>query len=276
VDYIVQNDWLVNHLEDSAVRIIDCRFSLANIDEGRQCYNQDHIPGALYCDLEKDLTGPIENHGGRHPIPNKESLEKLFSQLGISNETHVVTYDDQGGAMAARLWFLLRYAGHRNVSILDGGFTHWKKAGLPTTSEIHNVRQTSFVGNFQSSMVVDMMDVKEALTNNDTTLIDSREESRYKGIQEPIDPVAGHIPTAVNYFWKELLDNEGKWKSDHELKKRFSTLPKDKTYIVYCGSGVTACPNVLALLKAGFQNVKLYGGSWSDWCSYNENEIAKK
>jgi thiosulfate/3-mercaptopyruvate sulfurtransferase len=278
MQFIVNDQWLLNHLNDEDVRIIDCRFPLSSGsegNEGRQLFLQEHIPGAFYCDLEKDLSSTVGVHGGRHPLPSNKSLESLFGKLGIEKTTKVVIYDDQGGAMAARLWFLLHYAGHSNAFILNGGYSQWKSAGLPTTDEPRSIKETTFVGNFQEDLLVEMEDVQRAINDDNTVLIDSREEKRYKGIHEPLDPIAGHIPTAVNYFWKELLDDNGKWKSEVEIKDRFAQLPKEKSYIVYCGSGVTACPNIIALIASGYENVKLYGGSWSDWCSYKENKIEK-
>ncbi|OZM57465.1 sulfurtransferase [Lottiidibacillus patelloidae] len=275
MQYIVNDEWLLDRLHDEDIRIIDCRFPMSTGTDGRQLFLKDHIPGAVYCDLEVDLSRNVSTHGGRHPIPSKKSLETLFGRLGIEKTTKVVIYDDQGGAMAARLWFLLRYAGHTKAFILNGGYSVWKSAGLPISDEHTEVKETKFVGNFQNDIIVDMEEVQRAIIDDNTILIDSREEKRYKGIHEPLDPIAGHIPSAVNYFWKDLLDETGKWKSDEEIKARFAQLPKEKSYIVYCGSGVTACPNILALIESGYKNVKLYGGSWSDWCSYKDNEIEK-
>jgi thiosulfate/3-mercaptopyruvate sulfurtransferase len=178
--------------------------------------------------------------------------------------------------MASRLWWLLTYLGHEKVCILNGGFTAWKQAGLPTTDAIPVFESKEFLPHLQSDMLVSMADVKNRIESGaDFLLIDSREPIRYAGIEEPIDRKAGHIPTAVNSFWMDGVSAEGVFQGEKEQEARFCMFDKEKETIVYCGSGVTACPNVLALKMAGFQNVKLYAGSWSDWISYDENIVEK-
>ncbi|MGH1050232.1 sulfurtransferase [Bacillus cytotoxicus] len=274
---IVTVEWLRNHIEDEHVRVIDCRFDLANPNWGRQQYEQEHIPYALYFDLNRDLSSPVTKHGGRHPLPNMKEFAEKLSQAGIDENTTVVAYDSQSGAMASRLWWLLTYAGHKKVYVLNGGFHVWKERNLPTESECTEVKRKEFIPNVQENMLITMEEVRESIrTNVDMTLIDSREPKRYAGIEEQVDSQAGHIPTAQNYFWKEGITEEGKFKEQKEQEERFHHLDKEKEIIVYCGTGVTACPNILALQTAGFQNVKLYAGSWSDWISYPENEIEKE
>lgn len=271
---IVEFDWLLNRLHDSNIVIADCRFALGQKDAGRTAYEAGHIPGAVYFDLERDLSGPIAEHGGRHPLPDLESFAAVLGRAGVDSSKSVVVYDDQGGAMASRLWWMLRYVGHENVKLLDGGYSAWKAAGHPTTTEIPHAAAAVFHARVQPDMLLSMEDVKARLGKAGTTIIDSREPRRYLGLEEPIDPVAGHIPGAVNRFWKESLDEAGRWKRAEGQTARFADLSRADEIVVYCGSGVTACPNVLALAEAGFSNVKLYGGSWSDWISYSENPIA--
>lgn len=272
--HIVSPQWLVDRLYDDHVRIIDCRFYLGDPSRGINEYIHDHIPRALYFDLEKDLSGPVQTHGGRHPLPDFAELVAKLSAAGIDQYTTVVAYDDQDGAMAARFWWLLRYLGHSHVYVLDGGYTKWKEAGYPTTEEVVTVEECTFVPVYQPSLLATVEDVRQAVEQATAVLIDSRERKRYLGIEEPIDRVAGHIPGAKNMFWKDSLTDAGYWKQPSEQEKRFASIPKQERIIVYCGSGVTACPNVLALSEAGYTNVQLYVGSWSDWISYLEHPIA--
>ncbi|MGG5736375.1 MULTISPECIES: sulfurtransferase [Bacillus cereus group] len=274
---IVTVEWLREHIEDENVRIIDCRFDLANPNWGREKYEEEHILHALYFDLNLDLSSPVTEHGGRHPLPNIEEFVDKLSQAGIDEHTTVIAYDSQAGANASRLWWLLNYVGHEKVYILDAGLPAWKENGLRTTAEIPVVARKTFKANIQDHMLVTMDTVKENIhAGTDITLIDSREPKRYIGAEELVDSKAGHIPTAVNYFWKDGILESGRFKNNEEQQGRFQNLDKEKETIVYCGSGVTACPNIVALKLAGFQNVKLYAGSWSDWISYPENQIEKE
>lgn len=274
---IVTVEWLHEHIQDEHVRIIDCRFDLANPNWGREQYNEAHILGALYFDLDKDLSSPVTQHGGRHPLPNIEAFVQKLSQAGIDERTTVVAYDSQGGAMASRLWWLLTYLGHDKVYVLNGGFPAWKEQKFEVTNDIPVFASKTFVPSIQHDIVVTMAELQEKINKQaDITLIDSREPRRYEGLEEPVDKVAGHIPTAQNYFWKAGVTEFGAFKGQSEQEERFMHLDKKKETIVYCGSGVTACPNVLALKMAGFTNVKLYAGSWSDWISYPENSIVKE
>jgi thiosulfate/3-mercaptopyruvate sulfurtransferase len=272
--HIVSQEWLFEHGNDADIVIVDCRFALGQPSSGKDAYEQDHIPGAYYLDLEKDMSGPKEPHGGRHPLPNIDEFAAKLSRIGIDDHTTVVAYDDQGGAMASRLWWILKYLGHDDVYVLDGGYAKWKQAGYPTTDEPPLEHPTAFKPQVRKEMLARMEDVKARIGRAGTVIIDSREAKRYLGLEEPIDPVAGHVPSARNYFWKDSLDSDGNWLPGEQQAARFSGLKDAEEIIVYCGSGVTACPNVLALSEAGLQGVKLYSGSWSDWISYKENPIA--
>jgi thiosulfate/3-mercaptopyruvate sulfurtransferase len=266
---IVSPEWLATNTENPEVVIIDCRFSLADPELGQKQYQESHIPGAFYLDLNRDLASSVGKHGGRHPLPNIEELADKLSAIGINSaETLVIAYDDSRLAFAARLWWLLRYMGHSKVALLDGGFSGWKAAGYPVTNILPEPRQGNFVAHLQQDLAVDIEAVKERKDLPGTVLVDSRESERYEGLREPIDPIAGHIPGAVNYPWQDVTDKTGKVRLTSEQKHRWTELEKAEEIIVYCGSGVTACVNLLSLEIAGIPDAKLYVGSWSDWCSY--------
>lgn len=272
---IIAMKWLLARLYEEHQAIVDCRFQLGKPDAGRQAYEAEHIPGAIYLDLERDLSAPVGEHGGRHPLPDIDALANKLSAAGIDSSVRVVAYDDQGGAMASRLWWLLRYMGHENVVVMDRGFTAWKEAGYPVTGDASPVRVPKpFAPRLQANMLASIDDVRRAVREGSDTLIDSREAPRYRGEVEPLDRKAGHIPGARNRFWKDALGTDGEWKGGEEQRGRFADLQEGDPVIVYCGSGVTACPNVLALEEAGFRNMRLYVGSWSDWISYPGNAVA--
>ncbi|MBO8173057.1 MAG: sulfurtransferase [Bacillaceae bacterium] len=267
--------WVKNHLDDADVRVVDCRFELSDPEAGLEAYRMGHIPGAVYFDLEKDLSAEPGEHGGRHPLPDPDEFAAKLGKAGIDSQITVVAYDDQGGMVASRLWWMLRYLGHEKVYVMDGSFSRWKQTGYPVSADIPTYRAASFTPQLRSDMAVDINQVKERKDRPGTVLIDSRDNRRYRGEVEPIDPVAGHIPGAINHFWKESLNEDGTWKSPAEQKERFKLLNQADEILVYCGSGVSACPNILALDEAGFQNVKLYVGSWSDWSSYQDNPVER-
>nr|WP_306466767.1 sulfurtransferase [Thermoleptolyngbya sichuanensis] len=294
---VVTADWLLDHLDDPGVAIADCRFSLMEPDLGRQQYHQGHIPGAVYFDLNADLSGPVQRHGGRHPLPHSDALAQTLAAAGITRgETWVIAYDDSRLGFASRFWWLLRYLGHDRVAVLDGGFAHWQAAGYPVTAATapSTPRQAGqFVPALRPEMVVDIETVKQRKDRAGVVLVDSREGDRYRGEREPIDPIAGHIPGAVNYPWQGVTDDRGRVLSVEAQRQRWQNLSKTKTnadtnadtntdtneideaeeIIVYCGSGVTACVNLLSLEMAGRgSQSKLYAGSWSDWCSYLVDE----
>jgi thiosulfate/3-mercaptopyruvate sulfurtransferase len=271
---VVSKEWLLKNLNDEKVRIIDCRFSLAQPEKGGEEYKKSHLPNAVFFDLEKDLSGEKDVHGGRHPLPNLAELTSKLESAGINEHITVVAYDHGEGSYAARFWWLLQYLGHKDVYVLDGGFKGWMESNYPVDSSVPSFTKIKFSTVIQSETLVSIEDVKEFVRNrpNKAVLIDSREEKRYLGIEEPIDKKAGHIPGAVNKPWMEGLTG-GCFKPVEEQIERFKDITLDKDIIVYCGSGVTAVPNYIALKEAGYKNVKLYVGSFSDWISYEENEI---
>ncbi|MGL5804065.1 MAG: sulfurtransferase [Xenococcaceae cyanobacterium] len=260
---------LAERLEDTQIVVVDCRFSLSQPELGYQQYLTSHIPGAYYLDLNKDLSAPVNKHGGRHPLPNIDVFAEKLTAIGIKqNETLVVAYDDSRFAFAARLWWLLRYLGHQKVALLDGGWQAWLEEGYPVTDEIPSkLSQGFFKPQLRSDWVVDIETVRNLRPN--TVLIDSRESERFRGDREPIDPIAGHIPGAINAPWQNVTDDRGYLRTKPEQQQLWQPYQQEREIIVYCGSGVTACVNLLSLELSGFTNTKLYPGGWSDWCSYN-------
>lgn len=247
------------------VVIFDCRFNLMNKTLGREQYRAGHIPGAYFLDLEKDLSSETGTHGGRHPLPDTEALSKKLRSAGVNQHSLIVVYDDSRMGYAARAWWLLRYFGHSQVLILDGGFTGWMNAGGAIDRREPALKNGNFKATLQDDWIVTRDDILGAGTN--FTLIDSREAKRYRGEEEPIDPVAGHIPGALNYFWQDATTEQGFFQSDEVQRNRWADLTGRENLVVYCGSGVTACVNLLSLEISGVK-AKLYPGSWSDWCSY--------
>ena len=276
MNFTVNKEWLVKQLENPEVKIVDCRFELGKPEEGEQQYETSHIPGAFYFDLEKQLSSPVAKHGGRHPLPDIEQFRSEIENAGIDHTKKVVAYDSGEGQFASRFWWLLTYIGHENVYVLNEGFKGWIEAGYPTSKDVPKAKAATFEVNLQKEMLASYEDVREIVRNkrNSPVLVDSRDEARYLGEVEPIDRVPGHIPGAINKFWAEGME-KGSFKAQAEQQKRFAELDKEEPIIVYCGSGVTATPNYMALKMAGYQNVKLYAGSYSDWVSYEENPVAK-
>lgn len=275
-DPILSPEWVNEHLNDPKLRLVDCRFFSGEPERGKKEYEEGHLPGAVYVDLEKEMTGQKGLHGGRHPLPELAEFARLLGRLGILRDHIVVAYDDQWGEYAGRFWSLMVLLGHPEVYLLDGGLGEWIKRGYPLTAQLPEHPPVEYVSSGIHTDFIALMDeVKEKLGTKDTILIDSRERRRYLGEIEPLDPIAGHIPGAKNFYYQELIAPDGRWKSKAELKEFFSSLDPEKELIVYCGSGITACPNVIGLLRAGYRKVRLYAGSWSDWISYPDNPIAR-
>jgi thiosulfate/3-mercaptopyruvate sulfurtransferase len=268
-DFVVSAKYLSEHLDDPQVVIVDCRFALANPELGHQQYQISHIRKAHYLDLNKDLSRPVERHGGRHPLPDASELANKLAAIGVNfQETLVVAYDDSRLAFAARLWWLLRYLGHDKVALLDGGWAAWQAAGYPVTDALPTAVPGTFVPQLRQEWVLNIDAVKARKDLPEVVLVDSRESDRYLGKHEPIDPIAGHIPGAINYPWQDVTDAQGYLHSLAEQKQRWLDVEQKAEVLVYCGSGVTACVNLFSLELAGIHTGKLYAGSWSDWCSY--------
>ena len=275
---LVSTKILSDHLEDPAWIIIDCRFNLKFPEEGENDYHKKHIHGAQYVHLERDLSGPILNGQlGRHPLPDLDACSQIFSSLGISSDKQVVVYDNSGGAIAARFWWMLRWLGHNKSALLDGGWEHWTQENRPCSKGKESRQHANFNANPQKSWVVDEKQIDQSLKKKDILLLDVRNGSRFRGENEPIDPIAGHIPGAKNEPFQVNLDQNGLWKKSDTLRdqylKRFPELEQNKC-VSYCGSGVTACHTFFALHEAGFENLSIYPGSWSGWISDPSRPIA--
>ncbi|KIL48881.1 3-mercaptopyruvate sulfurtransferase [Jeotgalibacillus alimentarius] len=274
MQFSVTAEWLNEQIRlKKTVTILDCRFDLKKPDAGEAEYLQSHIPGAVYIHLNRDLSGKVKNHGGRHPLPEMDRFRDKMQQAGVNDDELIIVYDGGEGAFAARAWWLLTFAGHKQTFLLDGGYSEWREKGYPLSETIPDVQRGTFKLDLQLESIAETAEVEQIVDGYTRgTLIDSRESARYRGDHEPIDKVAGHIPGALNYEWFESYQAGNLLKPDDQ-KKRFSDLDPDQPLIVYCGSGVTACPNIIALKMAGFKHVKLYTGSYSDWISYTDHEI---
>jgi len=258
--------------------VVDCRFNLMQPDAGRTAWLGGHIPGAFHADLDRDLAAPRGPETGRHPLPDPEQLRVLFGTWGIGPGTKVVAYDEGGGALAARLWWLLRWMGHRSVVVLDGGFAAWQAAGLPVSQDLPALRSGRFTGEPGHMPVRDAGQVAAGLAGGTLRLLDMRAEERFLGRVEPIDPVAGHVPGAVNAPFSGNLTADQRFQPVEVLAGRYATLvdPQPARDVVcMCGSGVTACHGILALELAGMPGAALYPGSWSEWIRSPDRPVAK-
>ena len=275
---LVTVDELATRLHDPLWCVFDCRHDLADTAKGERAYRASHIPGARFAHLDRDLSGAKTGRNGRHPLPDAQAFANWLGRAGVDGTKQVVAYDDAGGAFAARLWWLMRWLGHRSVAVLDGGFGVWLAAGQPTTAAPAVVAPMRFEGRPDPSMTVDAAWLEARLEQEDCRLVDARSPDRFRGENETIDPVAGHIPGAVNRFFKDNLDPQGRFKPAPELRAAFETLAAGRPafqIVNQCGSGVTACHNVLAMEIAGLRGSLLYPGSWSEWCSDPRRPVAK-
>jgi thiosulfate/3-mercaptopyruvate sulfurtransferase len=273
---LVSTAELAAHLDDPAWCVVDCRHDLFDHALGRREYDQRHIEGAFFGDTETDFAGPKTGHNGRHPLPIREAVVQLLRRWGMRNTTQLVAYDAQGGQFAVRLWWLARWLGHAGVAVLDGGWQTWLASGGRTSQAVPRRAPGSFEARAPLTRPVDAAHVFAHLKDAKTLVLDARAAERYAGEQEPIDPVAGHIPGAVNRFWQANL-TDGRFKSAADLRAEFDALlagraPED--VIHQCGSGVTSCHNLLAMEIAGLHGTRLYAGSWSEWVADRTRPIA--
>lgn len=266
-DTLIDVATLRAHLDDPQWVIMDCRFSLMDTEAGRRAYQESHIPDARYAHLDEDLSSLVTPATGRHPLPNPGLLAQKLGAWGIGPETQVVAYDDMGGMLAAaRLWWLLRWLGHGAVAVLDGGFPAWRRAGLPLTAEPPTVRTTVFNGRPDDRLWLTTARVQALPPEH--VVLDARAAARFRGEMEPIDPVAGHIPGAVSLPTEGNLTADGHFLPRAELRARFAAALGERpptTVAHSCGSGVTACHNLLAMEAVGLRGSRLYAGSWSEW-----------
>ncbi|QLG87216.1 sulfurtransferase [Chitinibacter bivalviorum] len=257
--------------------IVDCRHDLANVDAGRAAYLAGHIPGARFLHLDEDLSAPKNGRNGRHPLPNAASLALKLGGLGITKNTHVVAYDASGGPFAARLWWLLRWLGAENVQVLDGGVAAWLAAGGDMVSELAPITPTEFVASPNDALHVSADEVLANIAVPQFQIVDARTAERFVGVGETLDPAGGHIPEAANRFFMLNLQ-DGYFKSADVLREEWVVLLGELSpdeLVHQCGSGVTACHNLLALEVAGMPGGRLYAGSWSEWCSDPTRPVEK-
>jgi thiosulfate/3-mercaptopyruvate sulfurtransferase len=273
---LIQPSELEPHLGDPLWAIVDCRFYLVEPSKGEAEYEKEHLPGATYADLDRDLAGPKTGTNGRHPLPSLETMTERFSRFGIDDQVQVVAYDTSQGQMAARLWWMLRYLGHDSAAVLDGGLQSWKAGGFPVVSGRESRAPRSFTAHPRESMRVDLEALERERTEH--LLIDARAPERFRGEVEPFDPVKGRIPGARNHPTASSLAADGRFLAPSELRARFQSILRSRpadSVVSYCGSGVTACHNLLAMDVAGLRGARLYPGSWSEWSADERRPIER-
>jgi thiosulfate/3-mercaptopyruvate sulfurtransferase len=273
---LVSVDELAEHLNDPRWVVVDCRHSLQDHDSGRRDYAQKHIPGAFFAHVERHLAGAKTGKNGRHPLPDPAQFAAFLRELGVTNETQIVAYDAGGDMFAARMWFLCRHAGHEAVAVLDGGFAAWGAAGKPMSAEEPaRPGKGTFQAHPRRELTVDAAAVLASLDDRTFSVLDARGADRFAGRNETIDPVAGHIPGALNRPFKENFDERGRFKPPAQLREEFAQLGIHPERIVHqCGSGVSAAVNLLAMEHAGAQGSRIYPGSWSEWIADRDRPIA--
>ncbi len=263
-------DSLFQRLDAPGLFVFDCRHDLIQTEKGREAYAAEHLPGALFLHLDEDLSGTKTGSNGRHPLPKPEVFIARMEALGISDQSEVVIYDDASGMYGARLWWMLRWIGFDAVSVLDGGIQAWTRAGYPLTTEAPRKRPVGHLTRRECLPVASAAELLGALGSNQLLVVDARGADRFRGENETMDPVGGHIPGAINRPFRDNLDAEGRFKPPAQLRNEWLAIitPQVPTKVVaQCGSGVTACHNILALEIAGLDGARLYPGSWSEWCS---------
>ena len=273
---LIDAQTLAGRLADPAFALVDCRFALDDEAWGEQAYRTGHIPGAIYAHLDRDLSGIKSGRNGRHPLPSVEALTRTLGRFGIDSDIQVVAYDQDAGMYASRLWWLLRWMGHQAVAVLDGGFAKWASDGHPAVSGEESRAPRAFRGAPRAELVSNVADVAALVHKDGWRLVDARAPERFRGETETIDRVAGHIPGAVNHFFKRNLAEDATFLPPAALRQGLRETLGDVAahpIVCYCGSGVTACHNLLALEHAELAGAKLYAGSWSEWSSDPERPV---
>ena len=265
---------LLRRLDEPGLRILDARFELLDPPAGRRMYREGHIPGAVFVDLDEDLAAPAARHGGRHPLPDMDAFARKLGERGVGDDHEVIVYDQGGTMFAARAWWLLRYAGHDAVRVLDGGFRAYREAGGAPDRELPRHAEAQLSVRLRPEMAVDREQLRRVLHDPQWCIVDVRSPERYRGEVEPIDPRAGHIPSAINRPYERTLDERGRFRARDALREQFAVAEGRAEVVGYCGSGVSAAHAVLAMEVAGLRGAKLYAGSWSDWCSYEDLPVA--
>jgi thiosulfate/3-mercaptopyruvate sulfurtransferase len=275
---LVSRDQIEAHLADPDWRIIDCRFDLKDTERGRRAFNTAHLPNALYAHLDEDLSGPITSSTGRHPLPDMTAFTQTVRRLAIGGGMQVVVYDDTLGSIAVRLWWMLRFLGHRAAALMDGGFPAWQRENRPLSSQATQIPASRFVPRSALTDHIDTFQLERELQSKTCLLLDARAAPRFLGEVEPIDPVAGHVPGAINRPYELNLDSKGDFLAPEILAEAFERQigKQDPARVVHmCGSGVTACHNLLAMEYAGLKGSRLYPGSWSEWIRDPQRPVAR-
>jgi len=275
---LVSTDTLKDHLDDPDWMVFDCRSALDDPEWGPGEYRAAHIPGARYAHLDRDLAAPQRPGTGRHPLPDPLAFAHWLGSNGVDNAKQVVAYDQGGGAFAARLWWMMRWLGHEAAAVLDGGWAAWNAAGLPVSEEIPVPTPAKFEPRVDDDLWLTSEQLEAGLRDDRVRLVDARGAPRYRGETEPIDPVAGHVPGAANLPFAGNLDDQERFKDPDALRQRFDAVvgdAGDRPVVHMCGSGVTACHNLLAMEVAGLGASKLYAGSWSEWITDPQRPVAK-
>ena len=276
--YLIGVDELRPQLGQPTWRVLDCRFDLMQPATGRAEYVQGHISGAQYANLDTDLAGPVSKWTGRHPLPSTTVFAQTLGDWGIDNASQVVVYDHGSGVVAARLWWMLKWVGHEQVAVLNGGYTAWQEAGFEVSDSTEFARRTKFRAVADSDLFVTTDElVQSFIADNVPLIVDARDSARFAGKFEPIDTVAGHIPGAVNHPFSESIDAKGGWKSRDQLRDGWAPIlggDSDQSWVSMCGSGVTACHLALSAGVAGLPQPRLYVGSWSEWIRDPDRPVA--
>ena len=268
---------LAEHLNDPTWRVFDCRHLLSDVGYGEKVYAEGHLPGAFFLHLDRDLSGPMTGANGRHPLPDPQAFARKLAAAGVSATTQVVVYDDAGGMIAGRPWWLLRWIGHERVALLDGGINQWIREDRELSTEVPHSAHADLDVNLHD-WVVTTEDVHGNLDRQAFCVVDARGPDRFRGENETMDPIGGHIPGARNRFFRDNLDADGCFRPAAELRREFFALlagVEPAQAVMQCGSGVTACHNLLAMEIAGLHGAKLYAGSWSEWCSDPARPVAR-
>ena len=275
---LISTEDLAAGIADPLWVVFDCRHDLMDVEAGRRAWNVDHLPGARFAHLDEDLSGPKTGRTGRHPLPDVAAFAQWLGAQGVDAHRQVVAYDASGGYYAARLWWMLRWLGHDRVAVLDGGYPQWKLEGRALTQAAPQVEPTTFTPHRRDALRVDAATVLASLRAPDMLVVDARTPERFAGRNETMDPVGGHIPGAVNRFFQLNLDGAGLFKPAGTLREEFTAVIGGRTaaqVVHQCGSGVTACHNLLAMEVAGLTGSRLYPGSWSEWCADPARPVAR-
>jgi len=274
---LISTETLARHLGDPDFIVVDCRHNLADPEAGEAAYARAHLPGAYFLHLDRDLSGVMTGRNGRHPLPDIDRLAAALGRIGIDASKQVVAYDQNLGMWAARLWWSLRWLGHERAAVLDGGVDKWKAEGRPLTSDTTSARAATFVPK-PTLRGVSTEEILRHLGDGSMTILDARAPERFRGDIEPLDPVAGHIPGAINRPYTVNLTDQGTFKAPEALRREFEAQLDGRnaaTVVHQCGSGVTACHNLLAMSIAGLHGSRLYPGSWSEWCADPSRPVAR-